>query len=93
MTHASLTLKGDVAAHNGWPWCTEITRISSLIGLGDILAEPVNPRWISDGDGPARSVRVAHEGHLTRRQIAAWPHSLRPAGYYPAGQHLDVDTY
>jgi hypothetical protein len=67
------------AAHNTDEWCAEITRITPLLGLPEIQAEPVKPRRV---DGKVR--RVARDGHLERAQIAAWPHPLRPPEYYVA---------
>lgn len=100
MTHAVLHLRGQTANHNEDPWCEEITRITPLIGLDEIIAEPVNPRRVPN---PARQLdptapktvpmRIARTGTLTRGQLARWPLSIRPEGYYPAGQPLPVDTY
>jgi hypothetical protein len=77
------------SSHNYVWWCREITRISPVIGLGDILAEPVLPRRIPNperGRNPKADktivVRKVRDGYLTQSEIGQWPHSLRPASYY-----------
>jgi hypothetical protein len=63
--------------HNSSEWCGEIERITPLLGLKPIKAQPVHPRMI---DGKNR--RVARDGYLARAAIASWPHSLRTPSYY-----------
>jgi hypothetical protein len=38
-------------------------------------------------------VRQALPGHLTQAQLATWPQSVRPAGYYEGGERISVPTY
>lgn len=76
MIHTYLNSRGENPNHNGKPWSREITRISGLMGF-EIIAQPDRVSKVRDGDGNRRSVRVpAAEGSLTRKQIAAWPHSI-----------------
>jgi hypothetical protein len=77
MIHAALIQRGDDSGHNGWPWCNEIMRITTELGLKPIKAAPVKPRRI---DG--KVVRLPLDGHLSRDEISRWPHTLRRAGYY-----------
>ncbi|HEX9175093.1 hypothetical protein [Mycobacterium sp.] len=63
--------------HNTDVWCEEIIRITPQLGLPPIKAAPVKPRRI---DG--KVARRALEGHISRDDMAHWPHSLRPAGFY-----------
>ena len=55
----------------------EIIRITPQLGLPPIKAAPVKPRRI---DG--KVARRALEGHISRDDMAHWPRSLRPAGFY-----------
>jgi hypothetical protein len=77
MIHAGLFDRGGDAEHNGAPWCDEIMRITPGLGLDPVKAAPVKPRRVD-----RKVVRRELDGHLSRAEIAAWPHSLRPAGYY-----------
>jgi hypothetical protein len=52
-------------------------RITPQLGLPPIKAAPVKTRRI---DG--KVTRQPLDGHLSRGDIARWPYSLRPAGYY-----------
>ncbi|MDT5225456.1 MAG: hypothetical protein QOG19_2863 [Mycobacterium sp.] len=67
--------------HNSEAWCNEIVRITPALGLPPIKAVPVKPRRIN-----GTVTRQALDGHLSRRDIAHWPHSIRPADFY------DLDT-
>lgn len=88
MIHAHLFDGGDLGeeSHNSEGWCVEITRLTPLLGLDPIHAEPVRQHRV---DG--KVTRWAREGYLPRNRIADWPHSLRPARYYEADpQHIRV---
>lgn len=81
MIHALFRARGIPSSgaqgeHNTKHWCEEITRLSILLGLGEIKAQRITPRR---GIG-----RAAKPGYLTQQQLAMWPHSLRPEGYYEA---------
>lgn len=56
-------------------------RITLTLDLPAIKAAPVKPRRV---DGTV--VRCQFDGHLSRAEIARWPHSIRPATYYPNGK-------
>jgi hypothetical protein len=91
MVHAALRDAGvqgtddDQGEHNTEPWCEQITRITPQLGLTAIQAAPVRPRRI---DG--KVTRRALDGHLSREDIAHWPHSLRPAGLSQARRIVTV---
>jgi hypothetical protein len=73
MVHAKLMLAGQNPQHNATPWCAEICRISPLLDGGRaILAAPVTTRYVNNV-----SCRPVRPGHLTRADLATWPHSLR----------------
>jgi hypothetical protein len=72
MVHAKLMLAGLDHAHNGWPWCEEIMRLSPLHLGRSVAAAPVHPRPIN-----GKNVRLAREGYLARKDLATWPDSLR----------------
>jgi hypothetical protein len=71
--------------HNTQGWCDEITRITPQLGLDPVKAAPVKPRRI---DGVVK--RKPLDGHLSRDDMAHWPHSLRPTGYYTPGGRIHV---
>jgi hypothetical protein len=100
LTHAVLALRGESTAHNGRPWCALIEELSPDVLGREVTARPVVPRRIQnpererDPGAPATIVaRVTDEGALTRPELAAWPGSLRPDGYYRAGRRIPVPTY
>ena len=68
---------GPQGEHNTEAWCREVVRLAPLLGLRPVQAAPVQPRR-QDG----HVVRQHLPGHLTRRQIATFPHSLRPKAWY-----------
>lgn len=100
MLHADLFLRGEDHRHNAEPWCRMITSLSPAVLGREITAVPVRPRRVPN---PARAtdptapktvvVRKAFDGAMTQAQIATWPHSGRPAGYYAAGERVAVPTY
>ena len=67
----------DEPHHNTGEWCDEIVSITPQLGLPAIKAEPVKTRRIN-----GTVVRRELDGHLPRGDIARWPYSIRPAGYY-----------
>jgi hypothetical protein len=71
--------------HNAEEWCAEIVRITPQLGLPAVTAAPVKPRRV---DG--KVVRQALEGHLSRDDVAHWPHSIRPAGFYDREGRITV---
>jgi hypothetical protein len=81
MVHAWLFQHGgdgcEDGGHNTAEWCAEIVRITPALGLPAIKAAPVKTRRI-DGKVERREL----DGHLSRSDIAHWPHSLRLPGYY-----------
>lgn len=53
-----------------------------------------NPARESDPQAPKTIVvRRAGPGALTRAGLAVWPQSVRPPGYYAAGERIPVPTY
>jgi hypothetical protein len=79
--HQLLHQDGLVSRHNSDPWCTEIVRISAIMGI-EIKAARVRQRRVVKGGNPRWAPLP---GHMTRRQLSSWPHSIRPAGYYGSG--------
>lgn len=100
MIHAALMLRGEDPGHNEAPWCRMIAELSPAVLGQDVNAAPVKPRRVPN---PAREsdpaapktivVRQATPGSLSQAQLATWPHSVRPAGYYAAGERIPVPTY
>jgi hypothetical protein len=77
MVHAYLADQGLDAGHNAEPWCDEIMRITPLLDLPPVQAEPVKPRRVN-----GKVVRLARDGFLSRDDLASWPHTIVPADYY-----------
>ena len=100
MVHAALMLRGEDPAHNAGPWCAMIEDLSPAVLGHAVDARPVKPHRVPN---PAREtdpaapktivVRRAEDGALTQDQLATWPGSVRPGGYYAAGRPLAVPTY
>jgi hypothetical protein len=100
MLHAFLMLRGENSDHNAAPWCRMIAEMSPVLGGREIQAEPVgtmrvpNPDRDTDPTAPrTRVVRRPKPGYLTQDQLARWPHSVRPEGYYDGQKAIPVDTY
>ncbi len=69
--------------HNCDPWCDQIVRLSKIMGM-DIKAKPLKQKRIREEGqkGPGKVTWIVEPGHLTRKEISSWPHSIRPASYY-----------
>ena len=100
MLHAFLMLRGESPGHNAAPWCRMITELTPALAAREIMAEPVgtmrvpNPDRDTDPEAPkTRVVRRPKPGCLGQDQLASWPRSIRPQGYYDAQQPIPVDTY
>jgi hypothetical protein len=100
MVHAALIVRGEERRHNFAPWCRMIAGLSPAVLGREVDARPVglvripNPDRETDPAAPkTKPARRAAEGALTQKQLARWPVSLRPAGYYAAGQRLQVPAY
>jgi hypothetical protein len=60
----------------------------------EIRTRVPNPARESDPQAPKTIVvRRAGPGALTRAGLAVWPQSVRPPGYYAAGERIPVPTY
>ena len=71
-------------AHNCEPWCQEINRIAPALGLKPNAA-PIRQRRIKEPgqtEGNGKVTWVVQPGMMTRKELASWPHSVRPDGYY-----------
>ena len=99
MVHAVLMLRGEDPGHNGEPWCKMISDLSPAVLGGEISARPARPRRVPNPEhetNPAAPktivARRPKAGTMTRPELASWPHSKRPRGYYPRGQAIPVPT-
>ena len=91
MVHAKLQLAGVTSVgsqHIRPEWCAEITRITPLLLGCEIKATP--PKSVRTKDGAV--IKRTPDGHLTRDELARWPHSLREDGYH-GGRALRVASY
>jgi len=66
-----------ISSHNNEHWVSEINRIAPLLGL------PANAAVIRQKRVDGKVTWYTPDGHMTRAQLATWPHSARPDGYYP----------
>jgi len=77
-----------------------IADLSPAVLGREVDARPLKPRRVPN---PARAtnpvapktVVARHTAHraLSQDQLATWPGSARPAGYYASGKRLEVPTY
>jgi hypothetical protein len=100
MIHAALMLRGENRSHNSESWCRMLTELSPGVLGREVIARPVLPRRVPNPDretDPAAPktiiARQAEPGALARAELAAWPHQLRPSGYYEADKPIPVPTY
>lgn len=100
MIHAALMLRGEDPGHNGAPWCRLITDLSPAVLGREVTARPVlprrvpNPDWQADPAAPKTVVvRLAEPGSMDRADLARWPHSARPGGYYQGDRPIPVPAY
>jgi hypothetical protein len=100
MVHAVLMLRGEDPAHNNTPWCKLIAALSPTVLGHEITVSPVRPRRVPnparahDPKAPKTIVkRLPDEGALGQGELARWPYSCRPAGYFDDQPHLHVTTY
>lgn len=100
MLHAFLMLRGKEPGHNFGPWCRMIAELTPDLAGVELKAEPVgtmrvpNPERDTDPGAPkTKVIRQAKPGCLTQGQLARWPHSIRPKGYYNQQEPIPVDPY
>jgi hypothetical protein len=67
-------------SHNNELWVTEIRRIGRLLGY-TVKADVIALKRAKTDDG-SKVYRHVCPGCLTQSQLATFPHSVRPAGYY-----------
>jgi hypothetical protein len=85
MIHQHLMLNGQNPNHDAWPWCREIMRIGTEIGIG-FKAEPTKVVKVKTEDGKRKSERKQGAG-IPLKMIARFPHfafdyereTIRPA--------------
>ena len=71
-------------SHNCEEWCSEIVRIAKLMDV-EIKAKPVKQKRVRQPNqktGAGKVQWITEEGHLNRKQIASFPHSIRPHDFY-----------
>ena len=65
------------SSHDNPIWAREVMRLSPRLGLPTVQASPTVRRRAGK-----TLLRVMPEGCLSRADLACWPHSLRPPGFY-----------
>lgn len=87
MIHQHLSQRGKNPAHAGEPWCSEIMRISKLLGAniwaGRYTVKKMNGKSVRANEEPPASLKGLQA--LNQKQIARWPHSIGiapPEGTY-----------
>lgn len=103
MLHAWLHVTGQGTRHQGEGWYEAVNRLSPvLIGLdldarrgADRKSVRVpNPLYRPGSDKPKTLVRkVKDPAAVQHRDIAAWPHSFRPEGYYADDEPITCPSY
>ena len=70
-------------SHNCEEWCEEIVRIAKLMGM-EIKAKRIKQKRIGGkrGEGEGKVTWFVEDGHLNRKEISSFPHSIRPNGFY-----------
>lgn len=81
--HQALWEQRQCPAHNAWPWCREIVRLTRELWGIDIWAAPSVPRRVAGHSTRVQAAGPGEQVSITRQQIATWPHSL--------GLHVQVD--
>ena len=71
--------RGSRGEHNTPRWCVEIIRLSPLLGLSEIKAQPITPRKDASGKSVCGK---AKNGYLTQRELGSWPHAVRESDFY-----------
>ena len=76
-----------------------LTDLSPAVLGREVSASPVLPRRVphpdreTNPDAPkTKVVRQAEPGAMTQAELATWPQSVRPAGYYADGDRIPVPT-
>ncbi len=76
---------GKFGCHNFQPWCDEINRLNPLLGLQGKATmcrqRRVKGAGQTTGNGTVKWMPTDN-GNFTLKQLASWPHGLRPKGYY-----------
>jgi hypothetical protein len=83
--HGDIRLDG-TSCHNNQAWCEHINRISDLLGL-NVKAAVVKQRR-ENGSKPRW---LPQPGYLSIADLAHWPHSVRPAGFYEAEAEQNLE--
>jgi hypothetical protein len=65
------------SSHDNAIWASEVMRLSPRLGLPAVRAS----RTVRRRAGK-HLLRVMPDGCISRDQLATWPHSLRPTGFY-----------
>jgi len=73
-----------ISSHNNIYWVSEILRISQLLGLSGVKVEVVKQKRVKEAGatGEGKVTWFVPDGHLTRKQMSTWPHTIRPDGFY-----------
>lgn len=74
---------GHPHGHNHPQWADEINRVARLVGLPD-NAQPIKQKRVKveGAKGKGKVMWVAEPDMMTWREMASWPQSTRPHGYY-----------
>jgi hypothetical protein len=65
------------SSHDNPIWAEEVSRVSPRLGLPSLKAAPTK-RKRENG----KMLRVVPDDCIAMEDLASWPHSMRPAGYY-----------
>lgn len=103
MLHARLHLEGLDTEHDSHSWYDEVRRLSPVVlgreldarrGADRKSVRVPNPEWQEGTDVPKTIVRKerVHDA-VQHGDVARWPHSFRPEGYYDGGEPIPCPSY
>ncbi len=74
---------GNGTSHNNEHWVAEVNRLALLLNLPAHAAITRQQRVKADGqEGKGKVTWITPPGAMSRADLATWPYSARPAGYY-----------
>ncbi len=103
MAHAWLFITGQETGHKSEAWYAAVRELSPVIlgreldvrrGADRRSVRVPNPAWHEGSDEPKTLVRKTWvQDAVQHNDIARWPHSFRPAGYYDGDEPIRCPSY
>jgi hypothetical protein len=103
MLHAWLWVSGVDTGHDSYSWYEAVGRLSPVLIGQDVNAKRgadrksvrvPNPGYVPGNGKPKTLVRkVRNPDAIQHADMAAWPHSFRPVGYYQGDDPIRCPSY